>query len=138
MSLPENQDPKPQLEDDEFIEVFTTPLKDLWAECKLLEAEGYAIDARVGTLADGIEIAKQFKLTKGKEKEDNGCGDSALTWCLPLGPDGTVADVILADRGYYIKWLFECLGRVHGCNLEVAIVHVFDNEVTRTFKAVMG
>ncbi|KAK8016247.1 MutT/nudix family protein [Apiospora rasikravindrae] len=62
MSLPENQDPKPQLEDDEFIEVFTAPLKDLWAECKRLEAEGYAIDARVGTLAEGIEIAKQFKL----------------------------------------------------------------------------
>ncbi|KAK7962444.1 Nudix protein [Apiospora aurea] len=62
MSLPENQDPKPQLEDDEFIEVFTAPLQDLWAECKRLEAEGYAIDARVGTLAEGIEIAKQFKL----------------------------------------------------------------------------
>ncbi|KAK8061276.1 MutT/nudix family protein [Apiospora phragmitis] len=63
MSLSENQDPKPQLEEDEFIEVFTTPLKDLWAECKRLEAEGYAIDARVGTLAEGIEIAKQFKLS---------------------------------------------------------------------------
>ncbi|KAK7914565.1 hypothetical protein PG985_012268 [Apiospora marii] len=63
MSLPENQDPKPQLEEDEFIEVFTTPLKDLWAECKRLEAEGYAIDARVGTLAEGIELAKQFKLS---------------------------------------------------------------------------
>lgn len=63
MSLPENQDPKPQLEEDEFIEVFTTPLNDLWAECKRLEAEGYAIDARVGTLAEGIEIAKQFKLS---------------------------------------------------------------------------
>ncbi|KAK8000087.1 hypothetical protein PG990_012687 [Apiospora arundinis] len=63
MDLPENKDPKPQLEDDEFIEVFTAPLKDLWAECKKLEAEGYAIDARVGTLAEGIEIAKQFKLS---------------------------------------------------------------------------
>ncbi|KAK8132697.1 hypothetical protein PG999_000870 [Apiospora kogelbergensis] len=63
MSLPENQDPKPQLEDDEFIEVFTTPLTSLWAECKRLEAGGYAIDARVGTLAEGIEIAKQFSLS---------------------------------------------------------------------------
>lgn len=66
MSLPENQDPKPQLEDDEFIEVFTTPLKDLWAECKRLEAADYAIDARVGTLAEGIEIAKQVQAIVSK------------------------------------------------------------------------
>lgn len=62
MSLPENQDPKPQLEDNEFIEVFQVPLSKLYEECKRLETEGYAIDARVGTLAEGIEVAKQFKL----------------------------------------------------------------------------
>jgi ADP-ribose diphosphatase len=62
MSLPENQNPVPQLEEGEFIEVFTTPLTSLWDECKKLEAEGYAIDARVGTLAEGIELAKQWKL----------------------------------------------------------------------------
>jgi ADP-ribose pyrophosphatase len=62
MSLPENQNPKPQLEESEFIEVFTVPLKDLWEECKRLEGVGYAIDARVGTLAEGIEVAKQWKL----------------------------------------------------------------------------
>ncbi|KAH6674889.1 ADP-ribose pyrophosphatase [Halenospora varia] len=62
MSLPENQNPKPELEDNEFIEVFTLPLKDLWHECKRLENEGFAIDARVGTLAEGIEIAKKWKL----------------------------------------------------------------------------
>jgi ADP-ribose pyrophosphatase len=28
LSLPENQNPKPQLEENEFIEVFTIPLKD--------------------------------------------------------------------------------------------------------------
>ncbi|KAG9232273.1 NUDIX hydrolase domain-like protein [Amylocarpus encephaloides] len=62
MSLPENQDLKPELEDNEFIEVFTLPIKDLWAECAKLEKQGYAIDARVGTLAEGIEIARRWKL----------------------------------------------------------------------------
>ncbi|KUI60856.1 ADP-ribose pyrophosphatase [Cytospora mali] len=62
MSDPANQELKPELEENEFIEVFSVPLKDLWNECKKLEAEGYAIDARVGTLAEGIELAKQFKI----------------------------------------------------------------------------
>ena len=62
MSLPENQNLKPELEENEFIEVFSTPLKGLYAECKRLEKDGYAIDARVGTLAEGIEIAKRWKL----------------------------------------------------------------------------
>lgn len=62
MSLPENQNLKPELEENEFIEVFSTPLKDLYNACKQLEKEGYAIDARVGTLAEGIEIARKWKL----------------------------------------------------------------------------
>lgn len=62
MSLPANQNLKPELEESEFIEVFYVPLAKLWDECKRLEAEGYAIDARVGTLAEGIALAKQFKL----------------------------------------------------------------------------
>ncbi|WEW56642.1 ADP-ribose diphosphatase [Emydomyces testavorans] len=62
MSLPENQNPQPQLEDNEFIECFTLPLKTLFVETQRLEAEGYAIDARVGTLAEGIEIARQWNL----------------------------------------------------------------------------
>ncbi|KAL8852715.1 MAG: hypothetical protein Q9221_002475 [Calogaya cf. arnoldii] len=62
MSLPQNQELKPELEDNEFIEVFSLPLKDLYAECKRLEKEGYAIDARVGTLAEGIELARRWKL----------------------------------------------------------------------------
>jgi ADP-ribose pyrophosphatase len=61
-TLPENENPKPSLEDDEFIETFTTPLITLYAECKKLEAEGYAIDARVGTFAQGIELSKRMKL----------------------------------------------------------------------------
>ena len=62
MSLPANQELKPELEENEFIEVFSVPLRNLYAECKKLEKEGYAIDARVGTLAEGIEIARRWKL----------------------------------------------------------------------------
>ncbi|KYK57986.1 ADP-ribose pyrophosphatase [Drechmeria coniospora] len=62
MSLPENQDPKPELEENEFIDVFTVRLADLWEECKRLEAEGYAIDARVGTFAEGILTAQRLQL----------------------------------------------------------------------------
>ncbi len=63
LSLPENQNPQPDLEDNEFIETFSVPLKDLWQECVKLEQQGYAIDARVGTLAEGIEFARRWKLT---------------------------------------------------------------------------
>ena len=62
MSLPENQNPQPQLEENEFIESFTVPLASLFEEMKKLEAEGYAIDARVGTIAEGIELAQKWKL----------------------------------------------------------------------------
>ncbi|KAJ5182845.1 hypothetical protein N7492_000461 [Penicillium capsulatum] len=62
MTIPENQDPKPELEDNEFIECFSLPLKSLFADLKKLEAEGYAIDARVGTVAEGIELAKKWRL----------------------------------------------------------------------------
>ncbi|CCE34304.1 hypothetical protein E4U22_006787 [Claviceps purpurea] len=61
MTLPENQDPKPQLEDGEFIEVFTVKLADLWHECERLAKEGCAIDARVGTLAEGMLLAQSLK-----------------------------------------------------------------------------
>ncbi|KAF4312923.1 ADP-ribose diphosphatase [Botryosphaeria dothidea] len=62
MTKPENKNPKPELEDNEFIECFTVPLADLYSQCRALEQQGYAIDARVGTLAEGIEIAKRWKL----------------------------------------------------------------------------
>ncbi|KAJ5966396.1 hypothetical protein N7481_013110 [Penicillium waksmanii] len=62
MTLPENQNPKPELEDNEFIECFSVPMVSLFAETQRLEKEGYAIDARVGTLAEGIELAKKLKL----------------------------------------------------------------------------
>ncbi|OOQ85749.1 ADP-ribose pyrophosphatase [Penicillium brasilianum] len=62
MSLPENQTPKPELEDNEFIECFSVPMASLYEEMKKLEREGYAIDARVGTLAEGMELMKKWKL----------------------------------------------------------------------------
>lgn len=62
MTLPENQNPKPDLEDNEFIECFSVPLTSLYEEMKRLEREGYAIDARVGTLAEGMELMKKWKL----------------------------------------------------------------------------
>lgn len=63
MALQENQDPKPELEEDEFIEAFSVPLTELYAECQDLESQGFAIDARVGTLAEGVELAKVWKVT---------------------------------------------------------------------------
>ncbi|KAI9812731.1 MAG: hypothetical protein M1827_004487 [Pycnora praestabilis] len=62
MSNPQNQNLKPELEENEFIEVFSVPLKDLYDECRKLEKEGFAIDARVGTLAEGIEFARKWKI----------------------------------------------------------------------------
>lgn len=63
LSDPANQNPQPELEDNEFIETFSVPLKELWAECRKFEQEGYAIDARVGTLAEGFELAKKWRLS---------------------------------------------------------------------------
>jgi ADP-ribose pyrophosphatase len=62
MAHPANQADtlRPELEENEFIEVFTVPLAKFLDECKRLEKEGYAIDARVGTLAEGMELAKRF------------------------------------------------------------------------------
>ena len=62
MSRQENKAPKPELEENEFIECFTVPLKELYAHCRQLESQGYAIDARVGTLAEGIEFARRWGL----------------------------------------------------------------------------
>lgn len=61
LSLPENQNPVPQLEEDECIEVFTVRLDRLWEECVELEKKGYAIDARVGSFAEGLLIAQRMK-----------------------------------------------------------------------------
>jgi len=62
LSLPENQNPQPKPEENEFIECFSVPLAQLFAETKRLEAEGYGIDARVGTMAEGIELVRKLGL----------------------------------------------------------------------------
>ncbi|KAK0628243.1 NUDIX hydrolase domain-like protein [Bombardia bombarda] len=54
--------PQPQLEEGEFIQVFHLKLASLWDDCKRLEAEGFAIDVRIANIAEGIEIAKRFRL----------------------------------------------------------------------------
>ena len=41
LSLPENRHPKSQLEDGEFIECFTVPLRNIFEECRKLESQGY-------------------------------------------------------------------------------------------------
>ena len=61
MSLPENQNLKPELEENEFIETFSIPLKTLWQDLNKLYREDYAIDARVGTLAEGFELGRRYK-----------------------------------------------------------------------------
>ena len=67
MADPRNQNPEPELEENEYIESFTVPLDDLWNELEKLDQQGFAIDARVGTLAQGMEIAKKWKETLGKQ-----------------------------------------------------------------------
>ncbi|KAI1379868.1 ADP-ribose pyrophosphatase [Hypoxylon crocopeplum] len=54
----ENRNPKPQLEDGEFIECFWVPLKNLYDECRKLEAQGFAIDGKVGVFAEGLEMSR--------------------------------------------------------------------------------
>ena len=64
-SLPENVNPKPEPEDGEYIEVFHVPVLSLWEECKRLEEEGFAIDGRIGMLAEGVKIAKDLLIPCG-------------------------------------------------------------------------
>lgn len=57
-----NKSPQQHLEAEEYIEVFTVPLKDLYKSCRKWDKEGYAIDARVGGIGEGFEIARKWKL----------------------------------------------------------------------------
>lgn len=59
---PRNQNPVPQLEDGEFIETFTVPLKSFPEELRHLASEGYKLDARLQNVADGIELAREYGL----------------------------------------------------------------------------
>lgn len=60
MTLPENQNPIPELEENEFIECFKVPLTDLHEELIKLEKKGYKLDARLQNVAHGIYLAKKF------------------------------------------------------------------------------
>lgn len=62
MSLPENQDPQTQLEDNEFIVCFSVPLKDFPQEMINLDSQGYKLDARVENVAHGIRLAQQYNI----------------------------------------------------------------------------
>lgn len=62
MTIAENQNPVPQLEENEFIECFSIPLACMEEEMVKLDKEGYKLDARVQNIAHGIKIAKQFSL----------------------------------------------------------------------------
>lgn len=57
---PRNQNPQPKLEENEFIETFSLPLKTFPEELKALEAQGFKLDARIQNVADGFELAREF------------------------------------------------------------------------------
>ncbi|AAS51577.1 ADL342Wp [Eremothecium gossypii ATCC 10895] len=61
-TAPENRNPQPELEDDEFIECFMVPLRDFPEEMGRLDAAGYKLDARVDNVAHGIKIARMYGL----------------------------------------------------------------------------
>jgi ADP-ribose pyrophosphatase len=61
MKDPRNQRPQPELEENEYIECFSLPLATLWEDLTRLDKEGFAIDARVATVAQGMELAKKYK-----------------------------------------------------------------------------
>lgn len=55
-----NQQPQPQLEEGEFIDTFLVPLRDLYAVVQQHMAAGYAIDARVDGIANGMRLASTY------------------------------------------------------------------------------
>ncbi|KAH8678241.1 putative ADP-ribose pyrophosphatase [Xylariales sp. PMI_506] len=61
LSKEENKNPKAELEEGEIIECFSIPLKDLYTELKILEAQGFAIDGKLGSFAEGLEISRMWQ-----------------------------------------------------------------------------
>ncbi|SCU87961.1 LAMI_0D08196g1_1 [Lachancea mirantina] len=62
MTLPENQNPQTELEENEFIESVRIPLKNFAHHLKDLASQGYKLDARVQNIAAGIELAQIYSL----------------------------------------------------------------------------
>lgn len=61
MSKPENQNPEPELEEGEFIEVFTLPISNLLEGLvDVCRKEGATVDSRLYHLAMGIKLAKEL------------------------------------------------------------------------------
>lgn len=56
MSDERNKNPVPNLEENEFIETFTAPLKTLPKTLEKLVSEGYVLDARVAGIAEGVAL----------------------------------------------------------------------------------
>lgn len=62
LSKKENQNVTPQLEDDEFIEMFEVELSELESEVHKLAKNGYAIDGRVAGILDGFAVNQQLMM----------------------------------------------------------------------------
>ncbi|KAH3902978.1 related to ADP-ribose pyrophosphatase [Saccharomycodes ludwigii] len=62
LTLPENVNPKCELEDNEFIDLFTVELDNFHDTIvELNKSRGYKLDSRVYNIAQGIKLAQQFK-----------------------------------------------------------------------------
>ena len=83
------------MEENEFIEVFSIPLRELlFAGYKKLEAEDYAVDARVGTLAEGIELVRKWESLDWMEA----LGLCPGSRCIVSNTSRNIHSFILSDR----------------------------------------
>ncbi|KAG7703649.1 hypothetical protein KL933_004875 [Ogataea haglerorum] len=60
MADPRNQNPQPELEENEFIEIFTLPLATFYESLEELGKQGYKLDARLQNIAMGLKLAKLY------------------------------------------------------------------------------
>ena len=52
-----NKNPRPELDEGEYIETFTLPLKNLYQSLNELAEQGHTIDARLMHFAMGLDVA---------------------------------------------------------------------------------
>lgn len=62
VNAPENQKPQASPEEGEFIESFTVLVSELGDWCRRWAREGFGVDARVGGLAEGVELVGRLGL----------------------------------------------------------------------------
>ncbi|KAJ3320972.1 hypothetical protein HDU76_000185 [Blyttiomyces sp. JEL0837] len=62
MTLPDNQNAVPKLEDGEFIERTVVPVKGLMKTLEEYKSKGFEIDARLAHLAEGLELSTSLSL----------------------------------------------------------------------------